>query len=696
VHIVGILPDGRSSGETDTGGVAKEKKEYSEGDIERIGKAKRQAEVALAAIENGGGDARARKLFTNPTNTIAMLRNERAALVAIGQQAVIAPIERSMLIAALDAAAGREKPAKQEPPTLLAKKEKEKLGVMELGLKEGKKEVSDLVVRTLLDTEGLLPWYQKLPEAGQKAFRAVWRGGKFGTAENSTGDFKIGHYLLEHRNEEEALQIANAFAQDPYGTVDALESALLWSSETEDMTMLAFDGATMLASAGEVMDSTAKNILWQVNITEPGEYSLELHGMNKWDLRSAIVFANGKTMQLNRWNQSTDFILYNSTGSSTIEISGIGIPESSHASSGVISLRKIDQTVLGPHLGEATYKNSFTAGVKKPLPGENFEQQVSFGTRMEVMRDLVGIQRFGGGEIEANKPTWIVIHGRESYASASPAIKGTANENNMYRLAEALEEYAKLQQVPQQVLVADWRAFAGANFPVTPIDGITDDLMDVNFGLQGANYIQEVALALHEKLPPLAGSQVNIVTHSWATLVGHDLAGYVISNTGQKVNSFVSLDTAGNSKLLGSNYPVDSVDFRNIAETSWAFEGSIFGSNERSARADITFRISLPLINPTDAHGQVVEVFSDIVNDQTGDRNAPVARHFPLGKLLGENTSPFPWKIDGQAALVPSGYEGIIVTHWSGRNDPKGKKLYEAEYLKYTDPENDQLVDHQQ
>ena len=215
MHIVGILPDGRSSGETDTGRVAKEKQEYSEGDLERIGRAKRQAEVALAAIENGGGDARARKLFTNPTNTIAMLRNERAALVAIGQQAVVAPIERSMLIAALDAAAGREKPAKQEPPTLLAKKEKEKLGVMELGLKEGEKEVGDLVVYALLDTEGLLPWYQKLPEAGQKAFRAVWRGGKYASGQATESEWEVGKIIFDHANRDISLAFAKAYAEHP-------------------------------------------------------------------------------------------------------------------------------------------------------------------------------------------------------------------------------------------------------------------------------------------------------------------------------------------------------------------------------------------------------------------------------------------------------------------------------------------------
>lgn len=122
----------------------------------------------------------------------------------------------------------------------------------------------------------------------------------------------------------------------------------------------------------------------------------------------------------------------------------------------------------------------------------------------------------------------------------------------------------------------------------------------------------------------------------------------------------------------------------------------MFGSNVRSARADVTFRIDVPHINPTEAHRQVVEVFSDMVNDQTGNQNAPVARHFSLGKLLEEDTSPFPWKIDGGAVLAPAGYEGIIVTHWSGRYDPKGEKLYETEYLKYTDPVTGWLMDQQQ
>ena len=242
---------------------------------------------------------------------------------------------------------------------------------------------------------------------------------------------------------------------------------------------------------------------------------------------------------------------------------------------------------------------------------------------------------------------------------------------------------------------ADWRSFAGANIPVTPIDGITDDLLDLNFGLQGANYIQDVALAMYEKLPPLAAFQINIGAHSWGTLVGHDLAGYVIAHTGQKVNSFISLDTAGNNKFpLGSNYPIDSVDFRNVANTSWAFEGSAFGSNERSARANMTFRIDVPHINPTEAHRQVVEVFSDMIEDQTNDKNAPVSHHFLLEKLLSHETT-FPWQADGKGILVPDGYEGIITTIWNGKFDPSGQKLYEADYLKYTDPQTGKAMDHQ-
>ena len=310
---------------------------------------------------------------------------------------------------------------------------------------------------------------------------------------------------------------------------------------------------------------------------------------------------------------------------------------------------------------------------------------------MEVMRDLVGIQRFGGGEIEANKPTWIVIHGRESYASASPAIKGTAGENNMYRLAEALEAYERENDVAdrKQILVADWRSFAGANEKLA--------------SLEGTAFIREAALAFTEMLQNVDGNgngispnQMNIVGHSWGTYVAYVMAEIVPG----KVNSFVALDSAANpwpmAAAIGSADAFANMNLRDVAENSLAFEGGLLGSDSRSATANQTFFVSLPLLEPTNAHGQVVEVFADMILDQTADKNAPVARHFLLDDLLTGNRVNAPWQENGQAALIPEGYEGRINTHWVNKRAPNGDKLYEALDIDYTDPITGKLVEHKQ
>ena len=139
--VILVLPDGRSADELDIGRLMSEKQEYVKQDLDNLDKARRKAEAALLAVANGGGDARLRHLFKNPTQTIAKLQNQRTALAALKQELVFGPIKRTILTAALDTAAGWERPEKEpkEPATLLAEKKKEKLAVKGAGLREGGK-----------------------------------------------------------------------------------------------------------------------------------------------------------------------------------------------------------------------------------------------------------------------------------------------------------------------------------------------------------------------------------------------------------------------------------------------------------------------------------------------------------------------------------------------------------------------------
>ena len=215
VHAYVTLPDGRGSGETDTGRVAKEKKEYSEGDIERLDRAAGKAGVAIAyALRDDGGDARIRSMFKDPASTIAAIDRTREAYATIIDviHTVQAPIERNRLEVAVAKAVGREK-----PKTLVAQKEEmeEGLRVKKVGLEEGEKDVGNLVVQTMLDAEGLLPWYQKLPEAGRKAFLAVWRGGKYANGEGTEGEREVGKFIFDHANRDISLAFAKTYAEHP-------------------------------------------------------------------------------------------------------------------------------------------------------------------------------------------------------------------------------------------------------------------------------------------------------------------------------------------------------------------------------------------------------------------------------------------------------------------------------------------------
>ena len=146
VHAYVTLPDGRGSGETDTGRVAKEKKEYSEGDIERLDRAAGKAGVAIAyALRDDGGDARIRSMFKDPASTIAAIDRTREAYATIIDviHTVQAPIERNRLEVAVAKAVGREK-----PKTLVAQKEEmeEGLRVKKVGLEEGGKGIENILV----------------------------------------------------------------------------------------------------------------------------------------------------------------------------------------------------------------------------------------------------------------------------------------------------------------------------------------------------------------------------------------------------------------------------------------------------------------------------------------------------------------------------------------------------------------------
>ena len=138
------------------------------------------------------------------------------------------------------------------------------------------------------------------------------------------------------------------------------------------------------------------------------------------------------------------------------------------------------------------------------------------------------------------------------------------------------------------------------------------------------------------------------------------------------------------------------MDFRNIAETSWAFEGSAFGSNERSARANATIWLLHPFaLNPVTQHGLVVETFARLVRDAVDDPDDEVSSIFNLNALVSGNKD-FPWIDDafGEYLTYPDGYEGLVGTVATGEEYADGTPIYNFTSIQYVPIREDDLGIH--
>ena len=189
-----------------------------------------------------------------------------------------------------------------------------------------------------------------------------------------------------------------------------------------------------------------------------------------------------------------------------------------------------------------------------------------------------------GGPIFDDRPTWIVIHGRNS----SPSVSYLAG------LSAAIDGYS----ASDQVLVLDWSAAAASGW----------------IGGAGENYIIPVGSWMAGKLSSygLTPDELNLVGHSWGAYVAAETAERVPAPVGvtPQVNSIVALDPA--IDYPGGSYnPTSSgqVNFARNSQISWAFyaNGGSWGSATTAGTADESI-----VVRGSD-HTKLVSVFTDVV-----------------------------------------------------------------------------------
>jgi pimeloyl-ACP methyl ester carboxylesterase len=207
---------------------------------------------------------------------------------------------------------------------------------------------------------------------------------------------------------------------------------------------------------------------------------------------------------------------------------------------------------------------------------------VKYGTSTKsvAIRPYLG----GGTPIFDDRPTWIVIHGRNS----SPSVSYLAG------LSAAIDGFS----ASDQVLVLDWSAAAASGW----------------IGGAGENYIIPVGSWMAGKLSSygLTPDELNLVGHSWGAYIAAETAERVPAAVGAtpQVNSIIALDPAAD--YPGGSYNPTSagqVNFARNSRISWALyaSGGTYGSATTAATAHESI-----VVKGSD-HTKLVSVFTDVV-----------------------------------------------------------------------------------
>jgi len=204
------------------------------------------------------------------------------------------------------------------------------------------------------------------------------------------------------------------------------------------------------------------------------------------------------------------------------------------------------------------------------------------------------------GHIVHGRRTWLVVHGWGSYPGRP----------NIQELAAAMASQGGAVLNDEQVLFADWRQ-------LSTIGNLVDN-----------THIQLAAQGFVQLLNGLniKGETLNIVGHSHGAYVGEAIKNAL------GVNRFIALDPA----TVGDGF--EDARFRDNANWSWAFYGSLAGSLITSRTAHESFVLQwpqlLPGCCPNLTHNQTVFVYAELV------RSAGFGGHFLPSRMRLEDR---PW-----------------------------------------------------
>jgi pimeloyl-ACP methyl ester carboxylesterase len=234
--------------------------------------------------------------------------------------------------------------------------------------------------------------------------------------------------------------------------------------------------------------------------------------------------------------------------------------------------------------------------------------------------------------IQANVPTWVLIHGMNS------------KPNVFFELGTALDGLAE----GDQVLFVDWERAAKS------------------LKLSNTKWIIPAA----EKLVPLLNqigvtrSYLDVVGHSWGTYMAYEIGKQI--GGGDAINRLVALDPA----LKGEGYDFERIDFGAVSSSSLAFRSDgVFGNADIPKTADHSIVVGTKPVSKTlnlgvvlVGHSAVRDVYTSIINS---NRMGKVPDQISVKLSPNKMASDPGWQADRFApagmAMGGGGYEAVLL-----------------------------------
>ncbi|WP_417375461.1 hypothetical protein [Gimesia maris] len=255
------------------------------------------------------------------------------------------------------------------------------------------------------------------------------------------------------------------------------------------------------------------------------------------------------------------------------------------------------------------------------------------------------LKRYGGGNIDSSKNTWIVIHGWMDSFQPGGSMYDLANE--VYRNANLLG---------MQVLTLDWSEAASQSIAV-------ENWIPV---------VSEWTKAALQTVGFSSTTSINLIGHSYGAVISGELAQRLGG-----VNKIIALDPANNNVLGGGSYDTESINFAENSTNSWAFLTSLYGSGDSTTTADASFMVDIVgdfWGTPFDSsHSHAKNLYTEILKRNTNGTAGRFSQFFGLNRIL---TNSSPWTNDIIVGYSGSGAATFPETYLNDDFSPLPK--YEA------------------